>query len=269
SMRHAGAIEFMAPEQNTGTMLFQTDIYSYGIIIYELLAGQVPFPLQDSGETSRNTVMIAHMESPVPNLLALRKKNLPESWAEDKKEREMHIPLWLLNLVDKCLEKVPENRYSNGMELQEAIIDGTINTIKTDVVADNLNTNVIINQGVNGVAQPGTLRKENNGLIRISKPAFWGLMILLAGFMASTGYFLFFTHRNIKREIKSSAVPAADSSARMEATRKMERKKATDSATLKAIREEILKQRKNDIGSPNEADSNSTAPDTIANPSPN
>ncbi|MDB5112776.1 MAG: prkC 3, partial [Mucilaginibacter sp.] len=269
SMRHAGAIEFMAPEQNTGTMLFQTDIYSYGIIIYELLAGQVPFPLQDSGETSRNTVMIAHMESPVPNLLALRKKNLPESWAEDKKEREMHIPLWLLNLVDKCLEKVPENRYSNGMELQEAIIDGTINTIKTDVVADNLNTNVIINQGVNGVAQPGTLRKENNGLIRISKPAFWGLMILLAGFMASTGYFLFFTHRNIKREIKSSAVPAADSSARMEATRKMERKKATDSATLKAIREEILKQRKNDIGSQNEADSNSTAPDTIANPSPN
>jgi serine/threonine protein kinase len=269
SMRHAGAIEFMAPEQNTGTMLFQTDIYSYGIIIYELLAGQVPFPLQDSGETSRNTVMIAHMESPVPDLLALRKKNLPESWAEDKKEREMHIPLWLLNLVDKCLEKVPENRYSNGMELQEAIIDGTINAIKTDVVADNLNTNVIINQGVNGVAQSGTLRDENDGLIRISKPAFWGLMVLLAGFMASTGYFLFFTNRNVKHEIKSSTVPAADSSARMEATRKMERKKATDSATLKAIREEILKQRKNDIGSQNEADSNSTAPDTTANPSPN
>ena len=33
SMRHAGAIEFMAPEQNEGQMLFQTDIYSYGVII--------------------------------------------------------------------------------------------------------------------------------------------------------------------------------------------------------------------------------------------
>ena len=39
SLRHAGAIEFMAPEQNEGQILYQTDIYSFGIIIYELLAG--------------------------------------------------------------------------------------------------------------------------------------------------------------------------------------------------------------------------------------
>src|SRR6201996_2529029 len=32
SMRTAGAIEFMAPEQNEGHMLFQTDIYSYGVV---------------------------------------------------------------------------------------------------------------------------------------------------------------------------------------------------------------------------------------------
>lgn len=46
SLRHAGAVEFMAPEQNEGHMLFQSDIYSYGIILYELLAGSVPFPLK-------------------------------------------------------------------------------------------------------------------------------------------------------------------------------------------------------------------------------
>jgi serine/threonine protein kinase len=49
SMRHACAIEFMAPEQNEGHMLFQTDIYSYGVVLYELLAGTVPFPLHDNG----------------------------------------------------------------------------------------------------------------------------------------------------------------------------------------------------------------------------
>src|SRR4028118_2413377 len=53
SLRHAGAIEFMAPEQSDGQMLFQTDVYSYGVILYELLAGQVPFPLNDKGETAR------------------------------------------------------------------------------------------------------------------------------------------------------------------------------------------------------------------------
>src|SRR5215212_420289 len=69
SLRHAGAIEFMAPEQNDGHMLFETDVYSFGIIIYELLAGRVPFHLKDKGETSRNQVMVAHIETPVPDLL--------------------------------------------------------------------------------------------------------------------------------------------------------------------------------------------------------
>jgi len=122
SLRHAGAIEFMAPEQNEGKMLFQTDIYSYGVVLYELLAGQVPFPLKDNRETARNSVMISHMEAKVPNLLTLRRQHLPESWPEARQEREMQIPGWLLNMVLICLEKSPENRYANGMELQEAIV---------------------------------------------------------------------------------------------------------------------------------------------------
>ncbi|HEY0040705.1 MAG TPA: serine/threonine-protein kinase, partial [Flavisolibacter sp.] len=62
SLRHAGAIEFMAPEQSAGQLFFQTDIYGFGIILFELLAGQVPFPLTDGSETARNLVMVAHME---------------------------------------------------------------------------------------------------------------------------------------------------------------------------------------------------------------
>ena len=68
SLRHAGAIEFMAPEQNEGRMYFETDVYSFGVIMFELLAGIVPFPLRDKGETARNAVMLAHMETPPPNL---------------------------------------------------------------------------------------------------------------------------------------------------------------------------------------------------------
>src|SRR5215213_5164173 len=63
SLRQAGAIEFMAPEQNEGLMLFETDVYSFGIILYELLAGTVPFPLRNKSEMARNRVMVDHMET--------------------------------------------------------------------------------------------------------------------------------------------------------------------------------------------------------------
>lgn len=121
SLRHAGAIEFMAPEQNEGKMLFQTDVYSFGIILFELLTGQVPFPLSDNGETSRNAVMLKHMEGQVPDLLAIRQKNLPPTWSQEKRDREMLVPDWLVKLIYNCLEKNPENRYSNGEALREAI----------------------------------------------------------------------------------------------------------------------------------------------------
>src|SRR4051812_12725299 len=42
SLRHAGAVEFMAPEQNRGEIHFQTDVYSFGIILFELLAEAPP-----------------------------------------------------------------------------------------------------------------------------------------------------------------------------------------------------------------------------------
>ncbi|MEO7215160.1 serine/threonine-protein kinase [Mucilaginibacter sp.] len=128
SLKHAGAIEFMAPEQNDGEMLLQTDIYSYGVVMYELLTGQVPFPLNGNSETSRNTVMVAHMEKPVPDLLNLRKQNQPANWTAEVKNREMQVPLWLLNVIAKCLEKLPENRFLDGHELQTALNNGGITT---------------------------------------------------------------------------------------------------------------------------------------------
>ncbi|HEX2606555.1 MAG TPA: serine/threonine-protein kinase [Flavisolibacter sp.] len=139
SLRHAGAIEFMAPEQNEGTMLFQTDVYSYGVILYELLAGSVPFPLKDKGETARNTVMVAHMEVPVPDVLALRKEHLPQSWSAEKQGREMNVPSWLLQLLQKCLEKKPEARFRNGIALQEFIwqsssVSGTSDVVSTSAM---------------------------------------------------------------------------------------------------------------------------------------
>ena len=121
SLRHAGAIEFMAPEQNEGRMLFETDIYSFGVILFELLAGTVPFPLIDKGETSRNAVMLAHMETQPPNIFTLRGKALPETWNEETRESEMQIPEWMFSMIYRCLEKKPESRFASGMALHDFV----------------------------------------------------------------------------------------------------------------------------------------------------
>ncbi len=122
SLRQAGAIEFMAPEQNEGQMLFETDVYSFGVILFELLAGRVPFPLQDKGETARNVVRLLHQETPPPDVLPLRAEAIPATWTAEKKEREMRVPDWLLKTMYTCLAKNPEHRFRSGKELHDHIV---------------------------------------------------------------------------------------------------------------------------------------------------
>ena len=129
SLRHAGAIEFMAPEQNEGHMMFQTDIYSFGVIMYELLAGRVPFPLDHKSETARNHVLVAHLETPPPDILPLRAEHVPANWPQQRRDHEMQVPQWLLDMIRKCLEKKPEDRFSNGIELYEHILRHSIATV--------------------------------------------------------------------------------------------------------------------------------------------
>ncbi|MES2826580.1 MAG: serine/threonine-protein kinase [Bacteroidota bacterium] len=199
SIQHAGAVEFMAPEQHDGEMFFQTDIYSFGIILFELLAGEVPFPLSSKGEANRNSVMLAHMEKPVPDLLDLRKSKLPETWTDEVKKREMNVPVWLQEVIKKCLEKTPEKRYVNGSALQEAILHenfvspGPVSTKAASVippVARSIQTSMEKNPA-----------ERSPDTMEVSKPLFISLILLLVALGAYSAYSFFIVNTDKKQII--------------------------------------------------------------------
>lgn len=96
-------VEYMSPEQAEGENADQrTDIYSLGIIAYHLLTGDLPFKREGSSILS---VAMKHINSK-PESLTLKNPD---------------IPIWLENIILKCLEKSPKLRFQNGQELSLAI----------------------------------------------------------------------------------------------------------------------------------------------------
>jgi len=96
-----GTPEYMSPEQVEGKEIDQrTDIYSLGIILYEMLTGRLPF----EGDTAL-TVAVKH------------KTEAPKS----PKEYNEQISEDLNRLILKCLEKDKEKRYQNAGELRSEL----------------------------------------------------------------------------------------------------------------------------------------------------
>jgi tetratricopeptide (TPR) repeat protein/predicted Ser/Thr protein kinase len=92
-----GTPHYMSPEQVKGIALDQrSDIYSLGIILYEMLTGTVPFT-----GTSAYEVMIQRTQrTPRP--------------ASDHNPK---IPPYLLKILDRCLQPIPDLRYANTAEI--------------------------------------------------------------------------------------------------------------------------------------------------------
>lgn len=250
SIRNAGAIEFMAPEQNEGKMLLQSDVYSYGVILYELLGGQVPFPLAGNNDTGRNTVMVGHMEGKVPDVMQLRKQNLPANWSADQQAKEMQIPDWLLKLIDKCLQKDPSLRYDNGMTLHEAFITGSI----SGAVLPSPHPSIEKLEAENEIYRQQISQLENSVQpvqkrgITLSTFTFASLIVALLALATFVGYSELQKDEKLGQTVVNpidSVPPVTDSTeAEIEAAaqlRAFKRREAIRKATDSVIREELKK----------------------------
>ena len=89
-----GTLPYMSPEQLQGCPVdHRTDIFSAGVVLYEMSTGQCPF---QGGNSLRNTA------KPITELRA-------------------ELPFALQRIVDRCLAKEVADRYSSALELREEI----------------------------------------------------------------------------------------------------------------------------------------------------
>ena len=106
-----GSVHYLPPEQASGKgCTTKSDIYSMGIIFYELLSGSLPFKGDNAVE-----IALKHMRDPLPSL----------------REDNPAIPQSVENIIRKATAKNPKNRYDDAksmhLDLLTALDDDRIN----------------------------------------------------------------------------------------------------------------------------------------------
>lgn len=141
-----GSVHYFSPEQARGGFIdFKTDIYSFGIVIYEMATAKLPF----DGE---GTVQLAmkHINEPLPDI----------SKQNDK------ISLSIQKIVKKATEKVSSNRYQSIDEMisdmKKALVDSSGDFVKENNFSKNLQTLVISEDEIKEIRQIEDEKYLNN-----------------------------------------------------------------------------------------------------------
>ncbi len=97
-----GSVHYLPPEQANGKgSTLQSDIYSMGILMYELLTGKLPYKGDNAVE-----IALKHLKESLPDI----KEELPE------------LPESIANIIKKAAAKNPKNRYADAREMHEDLL---------------------------------------------------------------------------------------------------------------------------------------------------
>lgn len=150
-----GTPQYMSPEQcsQASELDARSDIYSLGVILYEMLVGHVPF----SGD-SPTAIMMKHLQEPSPSLL------------EDRSD----LPPAVSRIVTQAMAKRPEDRYQTVGELADALAlaakgqtqaDAAAGIATAGVAPERATARIVVPTASNNAPRPTTDIEEDDSTI--------------------------------------------------------------------------------------------------------
>lgn len=189
-----GSVHYLPPEQANGKgSTVKSDIYSLGILMYELLTGTVPFKGDNAVE-----IALKHMKEKIPSI---RKQNPT-------------IPQSIENIILKASAKNPKNRYDTVREMHNDLITALERTndkrlvyeypendLEETKVVPNLTKEIkktLVDKPTDTEENDSSLLNEKN---EKNKLPIILAVVLLVILIALSGVYLLISNRNIK-EVK-------------------------------------------------------------------
>ncbi len=158
-----GTPQYMSPEQALGHEVDgRSDLYSLGIVLFELLAGRVPF----KGESAVATLSM-HATLPVPSTRTFNQG----------------VPDVIDRIVQRALAKSPEDRYQTGADLSNALanaIDNMDRPASSTMVAPSLVPDISIAVSSSIELQPRDLEEMYRQLLELTRARDWRAVVTTA-----------------------------------------------------------------------------------------